>query len=56
MSKRKQGYYWIKRAGKKKWQIAFWDREYRAWYLPGSGIGFIDDEMFEIDERKIERP
>lgn len=48
---RKPGFYWVNYSD--GFEIARWESGY--WYLTAMSIGNVDEEMIEIDERRIER-
>ena len=50
---RESGFYWVKRFG--KWSIAEWEERYSDWWMTGTDECFSDDELGEIDERRIVR-
>lgn len=54
---RAPGFYWVKRRSG-KWTVAEYalDDDGGYWMIPGSDMGWDDDDFREIDERRIERP
>ena len=51
--KREPGFYWVKFAG--YWQVSYWSNFNFCWYLTSSAEQLGDDDLFEIDERRITR-
>lgn len=49
---RAPGFYWVMWDG--EWEVALW--KYKYWHVAGDDAAFIDTDMDEIDERRIERP
>lgn len=49
--KREPGYYWVKLNN--KWIVAYWMA--KEWWIAGSYNGASDNDLDEIDERRIER-
>lgn len=50
---REPGYYWVRYFG--DWVVSEWNGEH--WLITGSGLlSRSDEDMDEIDERRIERP
>lgn len=50
---RESGPYWVLTMG--VWIVATWVQSQNAWKIPGQYLEMMDEQMDEIDERKIER-
>jgi poly(3-hydroxybutyrate) depolymerase len=53
--RRESGYYWIKVAENRGWEVAYWDSYYDHWDLCGDSIPGENEFLLQIDERRIER-
>ena len=56
--KREQGFYWVKFDERSKWQPGYFEIDKTlgpVWYVFDESGWFKEDELLEIDERKIER-
>lgn len=51
---REPGFYWVKHNEYKGWEIAFFDIN-KNWMFAGWGTSFYEEEILEIDERRIVR-
>lgn len=50
---RASGFYWVRLED--GWVIAQYDSEIKSWFRTGMDYYLIDEEFFEIDERRLER-
>ena len=55
MIKRETGYYWVKIHEVSEWEILWYSQSYTSWQDGEEIICYDDEDLFEIDERKIER-
>ena len=52
---REPGFYWVKINLYDEWQTAEWCDQFCFWLATGSDNAFRDNELYEIDERRITR-
>lgn len=56
ISKRSDGYFWVKEFEHSDWEIAQYDSENDAWSLMWEELPLSDNELFEINETRILPP
>lgn len=52
---REDGYYWVKRYIDSEWTILWFNKKYSAWHDGQEIIYYDDEELQEIDEKRIVR-
>lgn len=55
MNNREEGYYWVLVDDILGWEIARYDPQVNWWYFTGSDMYCIEEQIQEIDERRITR-
>ena len=52
---REEGYYWVKRYIGSEWAVFWYNKKYTAQYYGQEVICYDDEDIYEIDEKRIVR-